>query len=237
MSSSTAAETDAFQSFESSELEIHPQKQAVHARLHSASVSDLKEIPDSTYLRSIIPQTMTVNLVVGVISLSQPRRIMPRNGGRPVELVEILVGDESHAGFNINIWTPPAEGQDSNISRNQENYNLRNEVSQLRPRDIILARRVALNSFKNQVYGQSLRRGMTSLDLLFRKTIDVEDSRGVFGAKELDGNFEESDQLHKVRRVKDWVTQFIAGSAPSKAKKSSFHSKKPAFTILPLDTP
>ena len=237
LSSSTNAETEAFNSFESSDIDIHPQKQAVHARLHSSSISDLKQIPGAAYLRSIVPQTMTLNLVVGVISLSQARRIIPRKGGRPVELVEILVGDETHAGFNINIWIPPAEGQESIGSRNHEKSNLRNEVSQLRPRDVILARRVALNSFRAQVYGQSLRRGMTSLDLLFRRSIDAEDSRGVFGATELDANCEESEQIAKVRRVKDWLVQFVGGSISSNTKTPNLHPKQAPFSNLPLDTP
>ena len=234
LSSSAATETEVFESFDSSEPDIHPQKQAVHARLHSASVSDLKEIPNAAYLRSIVPQTMTVNLVVGVISISQPRRIVPRNGGPPVELVEMLVGDETSAGFTVNIWIPPAQGEGSNGSRNRDNYKLRNEIGQLRPRDVILARRVALNSFRNQAYGQSLRRGLTSLDLLFRTTIDAEDSRGVFTAKELD-SICESDQIAKVRRVKEWVVCFLGGST-LKVKNSPFHSRA-GLSSLPLDTP
>jgi len=68
--------------------QYHP----VIARLQSGHISDLKEAPNANYLHSISPQTMTVNLVVGIISVSQPHVIRPRRGGRAVELVEMALG-------------------------------------------------------------------------------------------------------------------------------------------------
>ena len=233
---STTVETDSFDSFIS---DAQSQKHVVDARLHSGTISDLKDIPNAGYLHSIEPQTMTVNLAVGVISVSQPRRILPRKGGRAVELVEMLVGDDTRAGFGINMWIAPAQAQDSNASRTHENNTLRDEVFQLRPRDVILARRVALGSFRSTVYGQSLRRGMTSLDLLYRNVIDAEDARGAFKAKDLDANIDVSDQLAKVKRVQDWVVRFVgAGPVTLKAKKDSHEiSKEATRPPLPLDTP
>ena len=233
---STTTETDSFESFIS---DAHSQKQIVDARLHSGAIVDLKDIPNAAYLHSIVPQTITVNLAVGVISVSEPRRIIPRKGRRVIELVEMLVGDDTRAGFGVNIWIPPAQAQISNGPRALENNILRDEVLQLRPRDVILARRVALGSFRSKVYGQSLRRGMTSLDLLYRNLVDAQDTQGAFKAKDLDANTDGSDQLGKVKRVKDWVVQFVrAGSAGSKGEKApKLDPTKTVRPSLPLDTP
>ena len=235
MSFSTT-KTDSFDSYTS---DAHSQKEIVDTRLHSGLVVNMTDIPGAAYLHSITPQTMTVNLVVGVISVSEPRRIIPRKGGQVVELVEMVVGDDTRAGFGMNIWIPPAQAQTSDGSRSHENIALREEVLQLRPRDVILARRMALSSFRGTVYAQSLRRGMTSLDLLYRTLADADDTRGAFKGKELDANSEGSETLDKVKRVKDWVAEFVGAepAALKRVKDAKSDLKKGIRPSLPLDTP
>ena len=65
-----------------------------------AHLSDLEDIPNAAYLKSISPQTMTVNLIVGIISIAEPRTIRTRWGSTK-SLVELLVGDETKSGFTI----------------------------------------------------------------------------------------------------------------------------------------
>ena len=228
-------------SFESSIIsDAGSEDYVVHARLHSIHISDLKEMPNASYLNSITPQTVTVNLVAGIITISQPRTIKSRKGGRTVELVEMLVGDETRAGFEINIWLPPIKNQDSKASRSsvRGQNTMRDEVLRLRPRDVVLARRVALSSFKSNVYGQSLRRGMTTLDLLYRNLVDSEDARGALKAREIDANVGGSGQLGKVKKVKDWVMQFVgAGPQASTMKNRAEKGSEPVhLPSLPPDT-
>ena len=174
----------------------------------SDHLSDLEGIPNASYLQSIIPQTMTVNLIVGIIAMPQPRVIQSRRGGRMLELVEMIVGDETKAGFGVNLWLPPTTHE---LDRTHQAPGLRAITTTLRPQDVILARNVALSTFNGQVYGQSLRKDMTKLDLLYRNGIDSEDERGAYETRELD----EADdrQVVKVKKVRDWVMRFIGNAA------------------------
>lgn len=211
--------------------------QLARSKLMSSQLSHLKDLPNAAYLYSIIPQTMTVDLVVGIISISQPRTVKTRRGGREVELVEILVGDDSRAGFGINMWLSPAEEKSNAEPRNDH---LRNQTLQLRPRDVVLARQVALCSFRGKVYGQSLRRGMTSLTLLYRNVVDKNDRRGAFRAKDFRGEGVRHCQMTKVQKVKDWVLQFVgsnAGPAPLTKTSTSRFRKQAQLEPLPNDTP
>lgn len=211
--------------------------QLARSKLMCSQISHLKDLPNAAYLYSIIPQTMTVDLVVGIISISQPRTVKTRRGGREVELVEILVGDDSRAGFGINMWLSPAEEKSNAGPRNDH---LRNQTLQLRPRDVVLARQIALCSFRGKVYGQSLRRGMTSLTLLYRNVVDKNDRRGAFRAKDFRGEGGRHCQMTKTQKVKDWVLQFVgsnAGPAPLTKTSTSRFRKQAQLEPLPNDTP
>ena len=215
---------------------LNSQEQIVRSRLASGYVSNVKDMPNAVYLRSITPQTMTVNLVVGVISISQPRIIRTRKNGRIVELVEMLVGDDTYAGFGINIWLPFTQ---ENRHRIPEVEDLRHSASQLRPQDIVLLRNVALSSFRGKVHGQSLRKGLTTVDLLSRNTIDVEDARGAFRANDVEREALLDPQMLKVKKVKDWVLQFIGTNVrpPALGNGPLGPLRKEPLQPLPTDTP
>jgi hypothetical protein len=216
---------------------VETDDQMTRSKLASGHLSDLKDIPNAAYLHSINPQTMTVNLVAGIISISQPRTIKTRRGGRSVELVEMLVGDDTRAGFGINIWLTPS--YESNHSRSQEDV-LRRNTLRLRPRDIVLVKQVALSSFKGNVYGQSLRRGMTTIDLLYRSVVDNIDRRGAFVSKDLEEESIGDLQILKLKRVRDWVIQFVGAGAQwlGVDNRSKAQSRKiRQLEALPNDTP
>ena len=214
-----------------------PADQLARSRLISSHLSQLKDMPNAAYLQSITPQTMTVNLVIGVISISQPRTITTRKGGRSIELVEMLVGDDSKAGFGINIWLPPSP--ESNHPAPQDG-DFRTQTVKLRPQDVILARNVALGSFRGKVYGQSLRRGMTTLDLLYRNVVDGHDASGAYRAGELEHGAVDEPQVRKVRDVKDWVIRFVGGNTgalPVGRVSESRLANGNQMQALPNDTP
>ncbi|MCJ1454000.1 hypothetical protein MMC28_004350 [Mycoblastus sanguinarius] len=212
--------------------------QNARSRLASSYLSDLKDVPNATYLQSITPQTMTVNLVVGLISVPEPRIIKTRKGGRSVELVEIILGDDTRAGFGINIWLPLSQATKLSGPRDSD---LRSETLQLRPRDIVLIRNAALSSFKGKVYGQSLRKGMTTLDLLYRTTVDEDDKRGAYEARDFDETVSQDLNILKLTKVKDWVMHFVGGDPGLPAPRSGSRTTRPTkgrhLENLPLDTP
>ncbi|MCJ1365479.1 hypothetical protein MMC16_004601 [Acarospora aff. strigata] len=208
--------------------------------LTSGRINNLKEVPAASYVRSILPQTMTVNLVVGIISVSPSRTIRTKQGGREMQLVEMLVGDETKAGFSINFWLPPVPRP---RGRSQVQTNLSDVLECLRRQDIVLIRNVALNTFMGKVYGQSLRKDMTKLNLLYRSVEDGIPNVGVYRlASPTDGQ-DTDPQADKMSRVKDWVMTFVGsvprskstavnGGEPEQSKKA----KRKQEQMLPPDT-
>lgn len=166
-------------------------------------ITNLDRLPNENYLKSISPQTMSINVICGIISISPPRSITTRHGST-VEIVEMLVGDDHKSGFAINFWLPSPKTKSA----------LREALQDLRPQDIILVKNMALSSFKGKVYGQSLRKEMTKVDLLYRNRIDRTDRAGCYSIEDLSGS--EDSQMHpqvlKTKKVKDWVLHFVGGA-------------------------
>ncbi|GFG01285.1 hypothetical protein IFM5058_00379 [Aspergillus udagawae] len=177
-------------------------------------LSDLKDIPSATYLQSIVPQTMTVNLIVGIIAIHPPRRIVTRQWKRELDLVEVVVGDETRTGFGVTFWLPLGDETNANGRCDIEAQKLRTSLSSLRPRDIVLLRMVGLSSFRERVYGQSVGRGVTKVDLLHRQRIDATDAGGIYSVRRLqtfrDDETKHGDlQLMKVCKVREWIRLFV----------------------------
>lgn len=168
---------------------------------NAGQITNLDRLPNENYLKSISPQTMSVSIVCGIISISPPRTINTRHGST-VEIVEMLVGDDHKSGFGINFWLPSIKAPSA----------LRTALTDLRPQDIILVRNMALSSFKGKVYGQSLRKEMTKVDLLLRNRIDRTDRAGCYSRKDFVGEEAEMHpQVLKTKRVRDWVLRFVGG--------------------------
>ncbi|KAG4034247.1 hypothetical protein MFRU_003g02200 [Monilinia fructicola] len=181
-------------------------------------LTHLRDLPQAQYLSSIVPQTMTVNLIVGLISISEPRAVETRRGG-DVSLVEMLVGDETKSGFSINFWLS-GKGKEE----------VRRSLDSLRVQDVVLVKNVALGSFQNRVHGQSLRKDMTKVWLLYREKIDRRDVGGCYGKGDVGGKEAADGQLAKVRRVRSWVEGFVGVVKPLR------RGVKRAREELPPDT-
>jgi hypothetical protein len=150
-------------------------------------ITDLQDIPSAAYLDSIVPQTMTVNLIVGVVTIRPPRRIVTKQWKKELDLVEVVGGDETRSGFGVTFWLPPeartVTGKDD--IETKAGHELRHTLETLRPRDIVLLRMVGLSTFRERVYGQSLRKGITTVELLHRQRVDATDVGGRYSAKRL----------------------------------------------------
>lgn len=195
----------------------------IYARLQSLHLSHLGDLPGPAYLNSIYPQTMTVNLVVGIISISEPRSIKTRRARQMVDLVELTVGDDTQSGFSINIWLPT---EDEARDRASGQPTLQDQTLRLRCHDVVLATRVALNSFRGTVYGQSLRKGQTALDILHR-------GAGTTSSRCL-------QEHEKVQRVTEWILQFVPKpqfKTPGTRKRAKSDTQARHLESLPDDTP
>ncbi|KAK7744256.1 hypothetical protein SLS53_003777 [Cytospora paraplurivora] len=109
-------------------------------------LSDLEDIPPASYILSTMPQTITVTLIVGIISIAAPRTVETRYGTAQT-LVEVLVGDETKSGFSVTFWLSGADGGPGG-----------GVLAGLRGQDVVLMQNVALNVFRGKVYGGSLRK-------------------------------------------------------------------------------
>ncbi|KAL1875855.1 hypothetical protein Daus18300_003046 [Diaporthe australafricana] len=181
-------------------LRVGPQRAADH-------LSDLEDIPPAKYLMTIQPQTMTVTLIVGIISIAAPRTVETRFGTTKT-LVEVLVGDDTKSGFSVTFWLSAAAAESGT-----------GPLAGLRAQDVVLMRHVALNVFRGKVYGGSLPRGMTAVHLLHRgRRLGAGDVCGYYSGADLAragggraGRLH--PQLDKTRRVRDWVLKFVGGGS------------------------
>ncbi|GFF51922.1 hypothetical protein IFM62136_01922 [Aspergillus lentulus] len=204
-------------------------------------LSDLKDVPSATYLQSIVPQTMTVNLIVAIIAIHPPRRIVTRQWKRELDLVEVVVGDETRTGFGVTFWLPLGDETNATGRRDIEAQKLRTSLSSLRPRDIVLLRMVGLSSFRERVYGQSVGRGVTTVDLLHRQRIDATDAGGIYSTRRLQ-TFRDDETKHgdlpllvKVCKVREWIRLFV-DRAPDLVGGGPRTSRKHGRQLLPPDT-
>lgn len=217
--------TDASTSFMSDNASQQSSVKEPLAFRGSSHHTDLKDIPSIAHLERILPQTMSVNIIAGIISISQPRMIKTRWGAK--HLVEVLVGDETKAGFAITYWLLADDVSKSPLAG-------------IRPGDIVLMQNVGLSVFMKKVYGSSLRKDITKVNLLFRMKLDARDMGGYYSTSDLGSSVRRSSrrrlqhstpkqpnlQLEKTRRVREWVLNFVGhGNHAVKALKTSNSSK------------
>ncbi|EEY21922.1 conserved hypothetical protein [Verticillium alfalfae VaMs.102] len=168
----------------------HQQEQPLH-------LSDLEDVPPAHSLLALHPQTVTLNLIAGVIAPSAPRPVRTRYGAT-LHVLELLLGDDTRAGFAVTFWLSAADLAAAVPSL----------VLRLRRRDVVMLRDVALHVFRGRVYGQSLRRGRTKVSLLHRGGARGEGAGCYSGADLRRGGH---PQVDKTRRVRDWVLRFVGG--------------------------
>jgi hypothetical protein len=166
---------------------------------------DLHDLPTAKYIQSTAPQTVTVNLIVGVLAVHPPRRVITRKWKTELDIVELVVADETKTGFGVNFWIKPEKPSVDNSETE-----LAQSLAGFRPRDIVLLRNVGLSTFQSRVYGQSLRRGMTTVELLHRQAVDVTDAVGFY--KSIQSNVQDAP-LQKTRRVREWMLRFVTDAA------------------------
>ncbi|KAI1429883.1 hypothetical protein F5Y12DRAFT_725986 [Xylaria sp. FL1777] len=186
-------------------------------------LSDLEDLPDAKYLLSISPQTMTVNLIVGIISIAEPRTVRTR-WGAPKSLVELLVADETRSGFSVTFWMSSEPSETNTLVRS------------LRRQDIVLIRNVALSVFMKKVHGHSLRKGHTKIDLLHRRRIDKDDSAGMYSMRDVSSTRRAHPQLVKTRKVWEWLLHFVGDGGTYLGKRSRNGKLIRRWDMPPEDT-
>ena len=210
-------------------------------------LTNLAAIPNASYLRSIEPQTKTVNLIVGVLSISPTRKVTTgKSYGKPrqAELVELLVGDETKTNFSITMWLPrelhvlwrdkQASNSPSHSPADACRSELRRKLKSLRPRDVVVLQNVALTTYKGKVAGASLKGEVTKVEILFRRKIGDEEDVGCYSISNLRNPID--PQIKKVKAVRDWLVEFVGEEGGAKGARKGKKGKLGGGMMLPDDT-
>lgn len=192
------------------------------------AVTPLGSLPSAQHLRSIYPQTPTPNFLCALMTTPERREVFVRKGGYKMSLWEITVGDDTRSNFKVTFWLRPP--RDFNNEQNHAQVQLLHVLERLQVGEILLLRNIALTSFRDTVYGQSLNtaitRARTSVDVLMKGSgMSVAQVGGLPALV-----------VETFMRVKKWARSHVAGerehirkrkggpSRPGNAAKRSFLS-------------
>ncbi|PUU83944.1 hypothetical protein B9Z19DRAFT_1118466 [Tuber borchii] len=174
-------------------------------------LTDLRSLPNARYLTSIQPQTMSISTIVGIISISPVRNIVTRKFHKPLTFQTLLVGDETAAGFKIDIWIPLTTTTPASRA-------FKETVDSLRLQDIILIENLALGVWNNKVNGATLRKDRTHIKLVYRLNRFGSRERRKWGNVNLQSGGEDLG-LEKIRRVAEWAENFVDPGRARRNKK------------------
>lgn len=181
-----------------------PRTQGKQLMTVSGPIASIKSLPSAAQLVALRPQTITRNLIVGIIAIAPAKTVTVRRGNYEMDIVEMTVGDETKAGFTISTWLSPETSNQSLVVRD-----MRRALHRLKTGDVVVVERLALSVFRDQVFGQSLNwrttKNVTRFSVVDRDAI--EQARAVSQSQAV-----ASSIVDKVQRVRDWVDSFIGPS-------------------------
>jgi hypothetical protein len=167
----------------------------------SMAIMPLGSLPSAQHLRSIYPQTPTPNIICVLMAPPECRDVFVRKGGYNMDLYELTVADDTKSSFKVTFWIRPS--RDSN-QQSKMQQSLLETLQTIRVGDILLLRNIALTSYRDAVYGQSLNpsivRARTTIDVLMKSTGN--------SARRLEGLPETIVETFK--KVKQWARTHVA---------------------------
>lgn len=200
-------------------------------------VTSIVNFPSAQRLLSIYPQTPTPNTICALLAPPERREVLVRKSGLKMNLYELKVGDDTKTGFKITFWVHPPRG--GKIEQSNLQQTLLQTLENLKVGDVLLLRNIALTSFRDTVYGQSLSpaiaRARTTIDVLMKSNgISVVYLGGLPAAT-----------LETFTRVKRWARGHVAadsgsrkrrGTSTTRTSRGKRHASSPQEESLPPDT-
>lgn len=181
------------------------------------ALTPLGSLPSPQHLHSIYPQTPTPNILCVLAAPPTDREVVIRRGGYKMNLREITVADDTRAEFKVSFWGRPRGEEDPQDDVAQT-------LDRVKVGDILLLRNIALNVYRNDVFGQSLRRSIMRV----RTSIDVLMSAGGFSSRQL-GALPPAITAN-FTRVKRWAAIHIASDLGDSRKRKADHQKPKGST-------
>ncbi|KAF9741095.1 hypothetical protein PMIN06_008365 [Paraphaeosphaeria minitans] len=168
-------------------------------------LTEFGALPSAAHLRKIYPQTPTPNFLCVLAAPPEDREVFVKKGGYRMRLREILVADDTRSDFKITFWQRP-KGNDSQNS-------LSHVLQRIKPGDILLLRNIALNAFREDVYGQSLNPSIARV----RTSIEILMSSGAISSRQLAAL--PAPAVTAFMRVKKWATAHVASNVGGLKKR------------------
>ncbi|SMR48416.1 unnamed protein product [Zymoseptoria tritici ST99CH_1E4] len=208
---------------------LHPP----HLNVGAVQITPLSHLPTARTLQVLHPQTPTVNLLASIISIQPPRTVSLRRyqPGKTMEIVELILGDDTRAGFGVSFWLDPIDSQARPTSRGGAGAGggkdeMRVQLEVLRRGDVVLFTNVALKEWKGNVFGQSLGRKITT-----------KNATTVWVFKE--GEEVDGEVGRKIGRVREWARKFVGGGREGECEegtKAPLGKRKRDGSLLPPET-
>ncbi|KAF1977324.1 hypothetical protein BU23DRAFT_550654 [Bimuria novae-zelandiae CBS 107.79] len=180
-------------------------------------LTTLGALPSAAHLRRIYPQTPTPNILCVLTAAPEDREVFVKKGGYRMRLREITVADDTKSGFKVSFWQKPSNGSES---QNALSYALQ----RVKAGDILLLRNIALNAFRDDVYGQSLNLSITRV----RTSIEILMSGGGISSRQLGAL--PAPVVTALMRVKKWANTHVASDTASRKKRKDESEISSRFT-------
>jgi hypothetical protein len=196
------------------------------------AVTPLGSLPSAQRLREIYPQTPTPNFICAVTATPQQKEVFVRKGGYKMNLWEIIVADDTRSGFKVTFWLRPL--RESNNEQNHVQNLLLQTLEGIKVGDILHLRNIALTSFGDTVFGQSLNpaiaRARTGIDVLTRSG----------GGSSAHPGGQPAPIVETFKRVKKWAKMHVASDTAGSRKRKGSAAKqekyaKRTFTSRDID--
>lgn len=172
----------------------------------SLQLTTLGALPNAAQLRRIYPQTPTPNLICVLTAPPEDREVFVKKRGYKMRLREIIVADNTKSAFKVSFWQKPSKGS--------ENQNpLDQTLQRITTGDILLLRNVALNAFRDEVFGQSLNVSIT------RVKTSIEILMGGSGISNRQLGTLPAPVVAAFMRVKKWANSHIASNTTGHKKR------------------
>ncbi|KAI5372585.1 hypothetical protein J4E82_008688 [Alternaria postmessia] len=182
------------------------------------AITPLESLPSAQRLRAIYPQTPTPNFLCAVTATPEQKEVFVRKGGYKMKLWEIIVADDTRSNFKVTFWLRPP--RESNNEQDHVQNLLLQTLKGIKVGDILLLRNIALTSFGDNVFGQSLNPTIARA----RTSIDVLTKSGAGSSAQLGGL--PAPVAETLKRVKKWAKMHIASDTAGSRKRKGSAAKQ-----------
>jgi hypothetical protein len=186
------------------------------------ATTPLGSLPSAQRLRAIYPQTPTPNFLCAVTATPEQKEVFVRKGGYKMKLWEIIVADDTRSNFKVTFWLRPP--RESNNEQDHVQNLLLQILKSIKVGDILLLRNIALTSFGDNVFGQSLNPTIARA----RTSIDVLTKIGAGSSAQLGGL--PAPVAETLKRVKKWAKMHIASDTAGSRKRKGSAAKQGKYT-------